>query len=79
MTSKFIQYDGYYLKELTLKYDGIFAYLRHPMQSGFLSVIFFGHNVYTVDKLIFSLLMGGGILLGIYFEEKRMAALFSNY
>jgi protein-S-isoprenylcysteine O-methyltransferase Ste14 len=40
-------------RETKLATSGIYGYIRHPLQSGALSLIIFGNGVYTTERLIF--------------------------
>lgn len=55
-----------------LESNGLYGYIRNPMQTANLLLTFFGGNVYTIDRLLFSMTMGAAIIIGTMMEEKRM-------
>lgn len=66
LNSKSVTYLPYDGKDLGgLKMDGIYSYVRHPLQCGLLSLLMFANGVYTVDKILNVIVMGGGIMLGV--------------
>lgn len=49
------------------------------MQLAFILIFVFGCGVYTVDRLIFIGVQMTGIIVGVYFEEKRLVTKFAGY
>lgn len=67
--AKYIKYDAYDATNLKgIKINGIYSYLRHPLQSGILLIMLFGDGIYTVDKIISLAIMGTGIIIGVLME-----------
>lgn len=65
-TINFLSYEANNLRGL--KTDGIYAYSRNPMQMGALLLIIFGNGHYTVERLLFVLLMVFGVIIGVLME-----------
>jgi hypothetical protein len=66
LSAKSIAFSPYDRQDMVgIKNDGLYAYLRHPAQSGMLALLMFANGVYTVDKLINVIVTGGGILYGV--------------
>jgi protein-S-isoprenylcysteine O-methyltransferase Ste14 len=80
LNSKYLAYDSYENKGLTgIKTDGIYAYVRHPLQAGLLGMMMFMNGVYTTDKVLHLAIMGTGIIIGVFLEEKRMLTMYKDY
>jgi protein-S-isoprenylcysteine O-methyltransferase Ste14 len=62
-----------------LKMNGVYSYVRHPLQCGLLSLLMFANGVYTVDKILHVIVMGAGIVIGVRMEEQRMLVQFKGY
>jgi protein-S-isoprenylcysteine O-methyltransferase Ste14 len=54
-----------------LKTDGIYGYLRHPIESGMLCMMLFMNGVYTTDKVLHIAVMASGIIIGVLMAERR--------
>ena len=59
-----------------IKKDGIYGWMRNPMQTGVLLILVTVGGVYTIDRLLFMAVMGGGVYVGVLMEEKRMLMQF---
>ena len=46
------------------------------MQTGVLLILVTVGGVYTIDRLLFMAVMGGGVYVGVLMEEKRMLMQF---
>lgn len=62
-----------------LKEGGVYAYVRNPMQGAVLVLMVFGNGVYTTERLLYVLVMGLGVVVGVLMEEKRMLLQFRDY
>ena len=72
-----IPYDA--KRHTNLVSDGIYGYVRHPLQAGVLFIFLFASGVYTIERVIFlgvNLLM---VLIGVIMEEKKLCALEKEY
>ena len=49
------------------------------MQSAVFGAVLFVSNVYTVDRLVLLAVNLVGVLLGIWYEEKRLVTKFEGY
>ncbi len=60
--------------------SGLYKYIRHPIYSGILGVLF-GYAIYSKggDKLIVFLLLYLLFFLKSLYEEKRLTLIFENY
>ena len=58
--------------------DGIYGWVRHPMQAGFVLMFGFGSN-YTVDRLLYFGTTLFWQVVSIYYEEKRLEKKFKGY
>ena len=66
INSKYLKYNAYDATNLQgIKINGIYSYIRHPLQSGSLLIMFFGDGTYTVDKILSLAIMGTGIIIGV--------------
>jgi hypothetical protein len=69
LNSKSVTYTPYDGKGFGgLKMDGVYAWVRHPLQCGMLSLLIFANGVYTVDKILNVLVMGAGVFIGVRME-----------
>jgi len=62
---------------LTLKTDGLYAYVRHPLYTTGLILLWL-IPVMTTNRLIISLSLTIYILIGAYFEEKKLLVEFGD-
>lgn len=51
-----------------LKVDGIYRWSRNPMQAGTLLLLLFASPILTIDKIIFTVVMVSGVLIGVIRE-----------
>lgn len=66
MNAKTVAYTPYDGKGLDgLKVDGVYSTVRHPLQCGMLALLIFANGVYTVDKILNALIMGGEVFYGV--------------
>jgi len=80
ISAKEIHYESYTSsKNDKLKTDGIYGYTRNPMQAGAVVLLIFGNGIYTIDRLIFVIVMCLGVVFGVLMEEKRLMIQFSDY
>ena len=59
--------------------ENIYSICRHPMQLSFILIFCFSSGLYSIDRLIFIGVHVMGILLGIFYEEKRLIKKFITY
>ncbi len=66
LNSKSVTYIPYDRKGAEgLKMDGVYAWVRHPLQCGMLALLIFANGVYTVDKILNVVVMGAGVFIGV--------------
>jgi protein-S-isoprenylcysteine O-methyltransferase Ste14 len=80
LNEKYLSINPYESKGLTgIKTDGIYAYVRHPLQAGLLGMMIFMSGVYTTDKVLHLAVMITGIVVGVLMEEERMLVIYKDY
>ncbi len=80
INSKVLTFRSYEAKNMEgLKQNGVYAYVRNPMQGATLIMMVFGNGIYTTERLVYILTMGLGVVIGVFMEERRMLAQFKDY
>lgn len=67
------QLSPYYIEAqpTRLVKDGLYAYVRHPLYTASLVFIWFSPDM-TVNRLVLWLILSIYILIGVYFEERKL-------
>lgn len=71
MVNLFIENDNDKLNlfQDVIMFDPVYKICRHPMQAGFIGMFIFSSANYNLGRLIFSIVMIAGILIGVNEEE----------